>query len=248
MPGPIITTLNTTLDQIDIASYLDLKNFNAVNMKDPVNGQDGVNKRFLEAKRLNQWGAPIADVNLNNYRIVNLLNPTNPQDGSPKSYVDTSIADALASVTPTIGNFTPVICDLNGNDIISSPAGLGYDVKSGKYFKLGKFVYASIRFSFSGNSYPSYSDSTPLYLSGLPYAPNYSDLIYVPVMYTGCAVNNIISLFIQLNPSSTIHSFKAIFQSQNQLIMNPEEPLLKSEINSKALTTFTINFSYMTNT
>ena len=70
------------------------------NMLDPVNEQDGVNKRFLEAQlhdylKTDGQNPMTFDLNMNNYKIINLRDTTGSSFDSEavnKKYVDAEIA------------------------------------------------------------------------------------------------------------------------------------------------------------
>ena len=64
---------------------LNVDNHKIINLSDPTDDGDVINKRYLESTTFRRDGA---DLNLSNNKIVNVANPTSDQDVTTKQYVD----------------------------------------------------------------------------------------------------------------------------------------------------------------
>ena len=64
---------------------LNVNNHKIINLSDPVDDGDVINKRYLESTTFRRDGE---DLNLSNNKIVNLSEPNSDQDAATKQYVD----------------------------------------------------------------------------------------------------------------------------------------------------------------
>lgn len=101
-------------------AHLSMGGFKLIDLANPTNANDAVNKGFMEnyvnnktwttsditdftssvlAFKLNQFAIPTSAVNFNNNKLINLGPPTLATDGATKGYVDTAIGGISTTVT-----------------------------------------------------------------------------------------------------------------------------------------------------
>lgn len=82
------------------AADLDMNNYRIINLRDPLDVKDAVNKGYLDTivgnLNLNDIEAPIADYSLDGFGLKDAKDPVDPQDVATKIYVDELLDKASA--------------------------------------------------------------------------------------------------------------------------------------------------------
>lgn len=200
-------------------------------------------------KNLSQITVPSSDLNLNSKKIYSLADPVNNQDATTKLWVQNYVTSSTPSVL--VGSFTPGICNNGGDDVIgdSGLGGQGYLARIGRYTKIGRFVHieASIAFAGTPGCYNGDSPPVPIYFTGLPYAPNFTGVVSIPVYYQNLTNNNILSLFMNVSAVGTRYILNVIYQSSDTSANNGIVNIVRSNINKNQQTILSWSFSYTTN-
>lgn len=103
-----------------MTAALNVGNHRVINMSNPVNNTDRVNKAYADsvvgnlALKVDGTNQMLADLNVGNHNVNNVLDPTSAQQGANKNYVDTTRVAIDGSSTMT--------GDLNmGNKNVNNP-------------------------------------------------------------------------------------------------------------------------------